>query len=134
MTVLFFLVPVFSAALLAYFLTPLARKLAVRVGAIDHPGERKIHSVPTARLGGLAVVFALALVLAVLSLTNPPSTHRLQAEVYFALAVGLVPVVAISVIDDMRPQRAIVKFGFHLIGASLAVALGIHLNPVVHFI
>jgi UDP-GlcNAc:undecaprenyl-phosphate GlcNAc-1-phosphate transferase len=43
---------------LAATLTPLVSKLAVRVGAIDQPGGRKIHAKPIARLGGLAIASA----------------------------------------------------------------------------
>ena len=47
----FFLVIIsFCASLI---LTPLVRSLAVRVGAIDQPGERKIHTVSMPRLGGV---------------------------------------------------------------------------------
>src|SRR5215467_1501551 len=43
---------------LAALLTPLIRALALRVGAVDHPGGRKIHQTPTPRLGGVSVVLA----------------------------------------------------------------------------
>ena len=44
------------AAALAFGLTPLVRYVAQWVGAVDHPGERKIHAVPIPRLGGVSVV------------------------------------------------------------------------------
>ncbi len=42
-----------------------ARILAVRVGIIDNPGHRKVHSVPMARSGGIAVFLSFVLVVAV---------------------------------------------------------------------
>ena len=42
------------AAIATAAIVPLARWLAERTGAIDHPGARKIHQTPVARLGGLA--------------------------------------------------------------------------------
>ena len=54
--------PAAAAALLAFCLTPAVSRLAVLVGAIDMPGERKIHQHPIPRLGGLAVVSAIAIV------------------------------------------------------------------------
>jgi UDP-GlcNAc:undecaprenyl-phosphate GlcNAc-1-phosphate transferase len=61
--------------LLAFFsslgLTPLAGRLARRLGAIDEPGGRKIHDHPTPLLGGLAVYLAFAVCTAVPSLSSP---------------------------------------------------------------
>jgi UDP-GlcNAc:undecaprenyl-phosphate GlcNAc-1-phosphate transferase len=39
----------------SFLLTPVARRLAFRWGALDIPSARKIHTEPKARLGGLAV-------------------------------------------------------------------------------
>jgi UDP-GlcNAc:undecaprenyl-phosphate GlcNAc-1-phosphate transferase len=46
------------AAMTTAALVPLARALARVTGAIDHPGERKIHSFPIVRLGGIAPAIA----------------------------------------------------------------------------
>ncbi len=55
----------FAAALVASIsFTPAARDLAVKVGLLDHPGPRKVHTTPMPLLGGAAVylstVFAIA--------------------------------------------------------------------------
>jgi UDP-GlcNAc:undecaprenyl-phosphate GlcNAc-1-phosphate transferase len=54
-------------------LVPLARFLARKTGAIDHPGERKIHNTPIARLGGIApaLVFWTAAALGFAALKDP---------------------------------------------------------------
>ena len=44
------------AGLVVLCLTPLASRLARAVGAVDHPAGRRIHSAPTPRLGGLAIL------------------------------------------------------------------------------
>ena len=62
MNVSHFIYPGIVAAVLAYVLTPVARKLALRVGAIDRPGPRKVHAGEVPRLGGLAVVAAVTIV------------------------------------------------------------------------
>lgn len=43
-----------TTAIATAALVPLARSLARKIGAIDHPGERKIHTAPITRLGGVA--------------------------------------------------------------------------------
>ncbi len=44
------------AGVVALVLTPLAARLARRVGAIDLPKERGLHDEPTPSLGGLAIL------------------------------------------------------------------------------
>ncbi len=39
-------------------LTPLVRRLAFRIGAVDKPDARKVHIAPIPRIGGLAIVIA----------------------------------------------------------------------------
>ena len=134
MTLLLFVMPAFVAALLAYGLTPVARRLAFRIDAVDYPGPRKIHSVPTPRLGGLAVVFSSTIVFALISWFAPAKLRALPPQLLLGVAVGLLPIAIISFFDDIRPKRAIVKFGVHLMAASLAVAFGIRLYPDVHFL
>ncbi|MGZ4810262.1 MAG: glycosyltransferase family 4 protein, partial [Thermoanaerobaculia bacterium] len=133
MTLLYFIAPVVLAILLSYGLTPLASALARRIGAVDTPGDRKIHTTPKPRLGGLAVAGSIVIVLTTLSILQPVSTHQLAPEVLLALAAGLLPIVIVSIVDDIRPQRAALKFAVHLSGATIAVILGIRLNEVVHF-
>ena len=48
------------SALVAYAATPAMRHFAFRVGAVTAVRERDVHSVPTARLGGLAILLGLA--------------------------------------------------------------------------
>ena len=44
------------SAVVTLVLTPLTRALAVRVGAVADPGDRKVHEVSTPSLGGLAML------------------------------------------------------------------------------
>ena len=133
MTPVLFIAPAVVAALLAYALTPVARRVALATGAVDRPGPRKIHSVATPRLGGLAVLVSSAIVFTAAAFFSD-KVHSLPPEFLVGVAAGLAPIVVISIIDDIRPQRAIVKFITQIAGASIAVVLGIRLNPSVHFL
>ena len=48
------------AALMTYVATPAMRHLAIRLGAVTAVRARDVHSVPTARLGGVAIFLGLA--------------------------------------------------------------------------
>lgn len=67
-----FTIPIATAFATAA-LVPLARFLAGKAGAIDHPGQRKIHNTPIARLGGIApaLIFWTAAALGFAALSDP---------------------------------------------------------------
>lgn len=69
---LIFAIPMVTAVATAA-MVPVARALAVRAGVMDHPGNRKIHTTPVARLGGIApaVVFWLSAALGFAALKDP---------------------------------------------------------------
>jgi len=50
-----FLSTFLSALLLTVVAVPLLTRLAPRLSLVDHPGERKVHSAPMPRVGGLAM-------------------------------------------------------------------------------
>lgn len=57
---------IFAGALVfAIGATPVARWLAPRVGVIDRPSARKVHTRPMPRLGGAAIFLAFVLALLV---------------------------------------------------------------------
>lgn len=129
--VLWITLPAITAALLSAMLTPLVVRLAVAVGAVDMPGHRKIHTAPIPRLGGLAVVASIAMVVTGAHLF---SRGRWQVPPHLStgLALGIMPIFLVSLVDDMRSVGARVKFLAHTIGAIIAVSFGIALEPVVH--
>src|SRR4030042_5852316 len=63
--ILIYLLPLLASFLLAVFLTPLIKKLAWQLHIVDYPTPRKKHETPTALLGGLAVFFGFAIIMAV---------------------------------------------------------------------
>jgi UDP-GlcNAc:undecaprenyl-phosphate/decaprenyl-phosphate GlcNAc-1-phosphate transferase len=84
----------FAIALLAsLLLTAPIRALALRLGLVDHPGPRKVHTAPIPLLGGLAIYGALLLALL---LVLAPSARSQSAGIFLgATLVGLV-----GVLDD----------------------------------
>jgi UDP-GlcNAc:undecaprenyl-phosphate/decaprenyl-phosphate GlcNAc-1-phosphate transferase len=62
-----YLLVLLVAAAVTYLLTPVARWVALRTGAITALRERDVHAVPTPRLGGVAMLAGLAVAMAVAS-------------------------------------------------------------------
>lgn len=60
-----YLILFLAASISSLLLTPLVRFASRRLGALDFPGERKIHKKPIPRLGGLSIFIAFGLVVLV---------------------------------------------------------------------
>jgi UDP-GlcNAc:undecaprenyl-phosphate GlcNAc-1-phosphate transferase len=118
------------AAVLAFVLTPVVRRLAHRHGVIDRPDARRVNVVPIPRGGGLAVAAAFLAVAAVFLYLNDreglvPSPVFLTAGNLVALLLGGALAAALGALDDYYDLRARWQFLNQVILAGLAVALGI---------
>ncbi|MGH9443119.1 MAG: glycosyltransferase family 4 protein, partial [Thermoanaerobaculia bacterium] len=132
MPVVFFLLPAILAAAISFSLTPLVRRIALRVGAVDEPGPRKVHARPTPRLGGLAVVASAIVVAALVQSVHNPGIHKIDPSLLAGLAFGVLPVLLISIWDDIRPLRVLPRFIAQFAGAAVALHFGIQLGSRIH--
>jgi UDP-GlcNAc:undecaprenyl-phosphate GlcNAc-1-phosphate transferase len=104
----------FLAALVCTVIVVLpTRWLAFRLGAVAEPGERRIHSQPTARLGGLAMYLGFGLSAALFS-TDP---HTL------GLLLSAAVITTLMVLDDMGGVRAVFKLVFQVAASLLAIVV-----------
>lgn len=121
-----------TAGLCSLLLTQLVRLGAVRIGAVDQPADRKMHRTPVPRLGGVAVVGAMAatwLVSSVIGLLP----HGIDAEgspLWGALLGGGGIVFLCGIWDDLSPLSARTKFVAQLAAAGLAVWSGVQLDRI----
>ncbi|KAF1017485.1 MAG: Decaprenyl-phosphate N-acetylglucosaminephosphotransferase [Stenotrophomonas maltophilia] len=95
-------------------LTWQARRYALRRQLFDQPGERRSHTVPTPRGGGIAIVLTLLLVATAAMLAWPAITGPLLVA-----CLGLVLVAGIGWWDDHRPLPAIHRLLVHVVAAAL---------------
>ncbi len=130
---------VFAVAFLVTVLvTPLVRKLAVANGIVDHPSEaRKIHKMPIAYLGGVAVYLGImaALVFSYIASDyegiieyHPMRTEHMTDGMYnpivpLWIAFGMTSIVLVGLLDDITGIPPRVKLGGQLVAAA-ALALG----------
>jgi UDP-GlcNAc:undecaprenyl-phosphate GlcNAc-1-phosphate transferase len=119
------------AAAVAVLLTPLAGRLAHRVGAISYPSERGLSKKPTPELGGLAILAGVLLAAAIWM----PSTFRLAKPAHAAIhaqgalvhtwvvLAGAALIALIGAIDDAVDLKPILKL-LGQIGAAIIAAHG----------
>lgn len=132
-TLLIAAAPPVLAAITAFALTPLAARLARRLGAVDLPGERKVHDRPIARLGGVAVVAGALAGLGLAALLGSFGSELSHSGWSWpGLGLGLLPVLWVAIRDDVTPVRPWLKLVSQTAGASVAVCMGISLPETVH--
>lgn len=106
----------FVALILTLFFVRIAIAYAHRRGMLDQPGQRRSHSVPTPRGGGIGVVIALLVCIpgALLSLhTAWPIIVVISLDIAFAV------VAVIGWWDDHRPLPVLPRFGAQLLAVLL---------------
>ncbi len=104
------------AGVVTLLLTPLTIRLARRAGAIDRPGPRSLHEVPTPKLGGLAI-FAGMLVAALIWLPGDAETR--------AILVGAAAITVVGMLDDIYDLGAATKLLGQTVAVVIPVAAGV---------
>ena len=108
--------------LLTVLTLPLARILGKRLGAWDHPDELGIHSAPTARSGGIAILLGITVSLELMKLLPGAEYDPRQAV---AISIGTLAFFFVGLLDDLREIKPYVKS----IGLVLAALLFVLLSP-----
>ena len=119
---LWILLAVLVAAVVSFAATPLVKKLAVSVGAVDVPKDnRRMHKVPIPRLGGLAIF--IAFVVSVLLFAH---IDRQMC----GILIGSLIIVILGVLDDIYSLRALPKVLVQIIAAVVVVLHGCRIDFV----
>jgi UDP-GlcNAc:undecaprenyl-phosphate GlcNAc-1-phosphate transferase len=126
-----------AAGVVSYLLTPLAIRLAPRLGAVDHPqDDRRIHSDPIPRTGGLAVAISFVGVGVVGLALNEVFHFAVLREVRYPQVVALFAGAGLGAflgyLDDRLQLRARWQLVGQLVLAALAIAAGIHIDQIVN--
>jgi UDP-GlcNAc:undecaprenyl-phosphate GlcNAc-1-phosphate transferase len=119
----------FSLALVgSLILTPVAERLAVRMGAMDAPDPRKVHHVPTPRWGGLAVAAGvlLSVVLTLLLYRQAQAYLDFRTQRYLTgILAGGCLMLLLGMLDDRFNLPAKVKLMGQILIAVILIKSGV---------
>src|SRR3712207_6043760 len=114
------------ALVVALLTTPIAGALAWRIGAIDMPRARGLHQFPTPRLGGLAILAAVATA-ALVFLPHDQQTT--------GILIGAAVIALVGMADDILELSAEYKIVGQILAATIPVASGVRVtNFTIPFI
>lgn len=119
--VLAFAVALVTAALL----TPLAARLAVRVGAVDRPRDRGLATKDTPLLGGLAIFAAVIVASGLFLNLDGAIGERMRGVLAGAALVTLV-----GAADDRFELHPLLKLAGQVAAAAIPVAAGVEVSNI----
>ena len=137
-----------TAFALALIFTPIAIKIAPKIGAVDVPkDDRRMHTKPVPRFGGLAIFIGTTTALIFTVYGALPMYQKYFAEAYpgaefidqpvskmTGVIVGGVLIYILGVIDDLKGMPAKVKLLGQLVCGGVAYYFGVRINFVTnHF-
>ncbi|GGI99846.1 undecaprenyl-phosphate alpha-N-acetylglucosaminyl 1-phosphate transferase [Alicyclobacillus cellulosilyticus] len=114
------------AFLLAYGSIPFIRRWALKIGFVDRPNHRKIHTQPVPLLGGLSIYFSFVVTAGLFG----PGGHT-----FWGIALGGLFIFAIGILDDYykthgKDFKAWPKLLTQVLAACILVLFGININGV----
>lgn len=115
------IVVLFCTFLGVLLLTPLVRRLAIRIGAMDEPNGRKVHKTPIPRLGGVGIFLGFA---GAMLLTQPIGRQ------VAGLLIGCLIIVLAGILDDIRGLSPRTKLAAQIAAAVIAALFGTRVEVI----
>ena len=109
------LLMVFIPFIFVALIIPFVKKIALHVGAVDIPNERKVHEKPMLRLGGLGIYAGF--LLGYMIFGEHTSTMN-------SILIGSFVLIITGIIDDIKPLKASHKLIGQILSALIVVFYG----------
>ncbi len=114
-----------TAFLLSLAFSPVAIKLAPKIGAMDIPKDgRRMHTKAMPRFGGMAIFIGTIASLIIFAWQN---------EKILPVIIGGTLIYILGVVDDLKNLPAKVKFGAQLLVAVLMYAMGLRIQFITDY-
>ena len=119
---------------LSLVLTPWVIRLAHAIGALDQPNERKAHSQPMPRIGGVAVFASFFVSLGLFLAFDPylAFPRWIVGAQGLMLMVALALVALLGVWDDLKSLKPTQKFAVQLFLSSAVYFAGFRISGITH--
>lgn len=108
------------SAVVAAALTWPVRAFAFKIGAVAHPGGRRIHQKPTAQAGGLAIYVGFWVAILILLRPLPPGM--------LGMLLGSLVLLVVCLVDDVRNLPAVPRLIAQFLVALIAYYGGVSIE------
>ena len=114
------------ALIISYILTPCAKRLACKLGAVDVPRDnRRVHKKPIPSLGGIAIYISFIITVVIFATFN--KNINLNNE-FKGILLGATLILATGIVDDIKQIPAVYKLAVQIFAALVAVYCGVTID------
>ncbi|MGI6685695.1 MAG: glycosyltransferase family 4 protein [Bacillota bacterium] len=114
---------VFVAFFIAFVLTPVMMKIAIRIGAVDKPNERKVHKGTITRIGGVAIFGGF--------IAGALLMQELSFQAWGLLISGTM-IMVLGLVDDIRGISPKMKLLGQVSAALIVVYFGVEVKFITN--
>ena len=125
------------AAVVTIALTPLARKLAIKLDAIDYPSARRVNMLPIPRMGGVAIFGGILASLAVAGFgvyafgwVDPFVDYNGIEVNYWGVLLGTVLIFLVGAVDDVVDLNPKAKMLGQIVAACVVAGSGLLFSSI----
>ena len=125
------------AAVVTIALTPLARKLAIKLDAIDYPSARRVSMLPIPRMGGVAIFGGILAALAVAGFgvyafgwVDPFIDYNGIEVNYWGVLLGTVLIFLVGAVDDVVDLNPKAKMLGQIVAACVVAGSGLLFSSI----
>lgn len=123
-SILVYILAFIIAFIMAFISTPLVKKIAFKIGAVDIPKDnRRMHKEPKALMGGLAIFFGFLVSLLLFGELN---------SMNLGLILGALVIVILGIVDDIKALGAKIKLLFQVIAALIVIYSGVQIGAITN--
>lgn len=120
-----YLITLLISAALCYLITPLVRTQAIRFGAVAQIRDRDIHSIPTARWGGVAMWISMAVTFMIVN--HLPLVGKSFGREAQGIFVASTAIILLGMADDRFQLDALTKLAGQVFVAGILLVYGIQI-------
>lgn len=125
-----YLLVMLIAAAVTYLLVPVVRRVALATGALTQVRDRDVHSIPIARLGGVAMFVGLLVAFVMASQIPYLSEEFAESSPAWGILIGAGLMCFIGVIDDIFELDWYAKLAGEILAAGIMAWRGVQLVSV----
>lgn len=104
-----------TTLILSFMLVPIAKKIAFKVDALDYPNNRKVHIMPTPRLGGIGIIISFYIGIFIVFGFTQIAVSIIFPSIFVVLA---------GILDDIFTISPKLKLFLQFMGALAFVSFG----------
>lgn len=116
-----------SAFAITLVATPFARWLSIKVGAIDYPKDRGVHTKPMPRMGGISIILGFTITVLMVFFFD----RSMNPVQFIGFLTGALLIAALGIADDIKNLPAKFKFSVQIVAALIVIFSGTQIELVL---